>query len=982
MKQTPDNKNYSALEMGLTSISNLMVQISKNSDESLKLFKTMTEDTESFNGTMSSFFKGSALKRFAITTNLQLKKISNIDANLDKLYNFLVKSDKDDEAAAKKGVKATKLVKIEPPKKEKFERMSVKQSLTGITGGLINKSLQNLLAGNQKDDSSKGPASTNNILKQILFELKTLTKNNADNEETEGKKSTFDIVKLSSAIVLLNKNLSKKFFASMDTLAEKLRKLLEFDDKKVTKFDENMTKFTTSLSKLEKILKPVSLSLALFAGAFLLLSLTAISPLLAVALLMLSGFLWTLTKIFKTDPKLPNELDKFAIGIGILTLAMIAMNYVSWTSPFMMLGFIGGLGLVFKLYSSKVSLPKQLTDFAMGIGILTLAMFAMNYIDGKSIFKMLLFIGGLGLIFKLFTGKNSLAKQMKDFGLGIGILTLSLLAMNYVDWMSIGKLLAFIGVLALELALINKIGGSGPASGMIGFAFGIGILVLALFAMKELPWESLLKMVVFIAGLGLALKLYDAKSGMMMLGIGAGILLLSGALWVFTKTNFTPENMMVLGGTVLMLGIIFNIIGKFATQAILGAIAVGIIGVATALAYTTLALASKIDMNYGNLVIFGIVVGVLTALYSIGISTGILVLAVAGAVVTTVMVALTVVSALGLLLISQFNINISPFTTGITDLTWTLMKLAIPAVPALVAAALMIPLTGLVLVSALILKKVSEQKVDVKNIKSLTLGLQALVEGIDEIGLIAATKASAKALLLIPLLKALSILTSIKIMNPAEQALFKTSTSTAVDVLTNVMAKLDKWDFPNAMDSIPLISQFLSAFTLVDINTMSTITSAMASFMNNLSDNNKWSAINTNLNNLAKSFKNVVTNINMLNLEKALAFERTLKLMTDQQTNQTFEKVIEKLQEMINILYTKADGTLAKNSGTSETTPAVVTKETKETVKETSATDLMNKVQEMINQLNVQLSGVNEKLSGKLKMVLIDGNSNKIGSGI
>ena len=959
MKQTTNNQNFTPLEMGLMSITGYLKHLNEKTDESLKLFNSLVDDNKEFNGSFISMIKGVSMRRFIVSQNLQLKSISNIDKNLTELLKFLKTKDTDGPIRG--------ILKIVTPKehKEKFERMSVKQSLSGIMGGIFNKGIQYLFASKGASENLKNVPKTNQILMNILSELKSITGSDEGNENT--KRSLFDITNLAKAVVTLDKKLTRKFFKSMDTLSQKLEKLLSFDAKKVDAFDTNMTKFTKVLGTLESKLKPASLSLALFAGAFLLLSFVAISPLLGVALLMLTGFMWTLTKVFKNEPKLPKDLQWFAMGIGILTLAMFAMNEVSWTSPIMMLAFIGGLGLVFKLYSSKVSLPKQMIEFATGIGILTLAMFAMNYIDVGSLFKMLAFIGGLGLVFKLFGNtKSTLGQQVRDFSFGIGILTLSLLAMQFVEWKSIGKLLLFIGGLALELALINKIGGSSPMSGMVGFAFGIGILVLAMYAMKELPWWALAEMVLFVAGLGLSLKLYDGKSGMMMLGIGAGILMISAGLWVYKKTNFTLQDGLTLAGTILLLGLAFTLIGKLGSKAIIGAIVVAAIGAATAIAYGLLALVSKLEINYENMLVFGAVIGVLTAAYSVGISSGILILAVAGAAVTTVMVALTLVSALALLLITQFKIDISSFNTGIYDLTMTMMKIAVPAVVGLVGAALAIPLTALALVSAVFLSAISNKQINAENITKYTVGLKGLVDGINEIGIIAAGKAGIKAALLIPLVKSLQMLTNIKVRTKQEIDLFRTSTLSAIDVLGAVMAKMDKWDYDNAEDNIPLLSDFLSAFNSVDIMGISTISSAMSNLMNTLADNNKWKLINQNLSNLAVNFRNVSASINMLNLEKALAFERTLKVLTEDKNSEVFAKVIEKLQEMINLLYSKA-----------EPTTTVVQQTGKQEPTKQKETDLVETIQNMINNLNEQLTGVNDKLTGKLKVMLVDGNSNK-----
>ena len=79
---------------------------------------------------------------------------------------------------------------------------------------------------------------------------------------------------------------------------------------------------------------------------------------------------------------------------------------------------------------------------------------------------------------------------MIGFALGLGLIVLALDAMSEINWDSAFELLLFMTGIGV---ILKFIGGKTKTSGMLGFALGVGLLLLALDAMSEISWESVFK---------------------------------------------------------------------------------------------------------------------------------------------------------------------------------------------------------------------------------------------------------------------------------------------------------------------------------------------------------------------------------------------------------------------------------------------------------------------------------------------------------
>jgi hypothetical protein len=630
------------------------------------------------------------------------------------------------------------------------------------------------------------------------------------NEEHGEKKikGFFDIRQFAQSIAVIKTSLTKGLISNISKFEAEFRKLLELPEKKVEVFNKGMDKFAEHAEKTNKSVKPLMYCVGLLALGFGALGLAMVNPMFIAGLGVLGLFVVAMKK-WGGDKELAKGTLDFALGIGVLSVAMLMMKFVDWGSMAKLAVFIGAFGMLMKIYSTKAETSGML-DFALGIGVMSIAMFLMNFVNWSSGVKMLLFIGGLGLALKAFGGNNpkGIGGPMLAFGEGIGLLTIALMVMNYVDFVSIFKMLlfigglglvlkvfnfdqsgmknpilsfalglgimvlavlafaevpiaailktlAFIGILGLELKLFN---GNSTQSPLWQFAFGLGLMVLAMYAMQELPWEALAKTLLFIGGLGLVLKLFSGTSGVDFLMVSAGILVIAGALWIYKKIGWTMKDALTFGGTVTLLGIIVATVGALAEVIVPGSIAMVAMGISLALFALSLFAISKMAIDFEAIGRFGLAALALTV--TMALITPLAVVGALGALLFIPIAVSGLLGALSLFAISKLKIDgarVKDFAGGAFDLTWGFVKIAPLAVIGAIGAALFIPIALAAIIGAGALKILSLLKIDNKAVSAFGEGAKSLVAAIDDIGIVSLVRTSAKALLLLPIFGAASL---------------------------------------------------------------------------------------------------------------------------------------------------------------------------------------------------------------------------------
>ncbi len=803
-------KQLSQSEMGLSSVTSMLGEISNNSTEGNKLLGSILETFNDFKSSMDkSVFSVldnewvKNINEFFVTKNKSLEVLNSIDTKLGEMMAFFF-------------IESRKTDKKTP---------------------------------NKKSINSKSDKKTLNDLKDTIKDTKA---------QIQGAVDYKGLVELIETMV---KYLNKKLYKKMHDFSNALSKFLEFDEKKVEKFNVGIEKLTTIIQTLDKSLKPVAQSMLIFSTSFIILGIAAINPFLPIGIFMLGKFLEVITKAM--DKKtLKKDLKEFAMGIGILTLSMLAMTFVPIMGLLKMVGFIFLLG--FALQSHKGNkLSKNLIQFATGISILTLAMLIMNEISIVTMLEMVAFIALLGLTLKLFSGKTKTPPLMQ-------------------------------------------------------FAFGLGLMVLAMFAMNELPYEAMFKTILFLGVLGLVLKLFGPQSGSNFLMIGGGLFAISAGLWIFKQTGFTLNDALILGGTIVGLAGILAIIGIPAVAAlvIVGAASLAIIGISLILISAGLAILSSINLDAGKVGQFMLSVSILALGFAL-----IVIPAIPGAIGAALFIPIAISGLLGgltLALISALTFNpltVFNFMLSVATLTLGFGAIAIPAIPGAIGAALFLPIAAAGILGALALLAISNIKIDSKSISNFSVGMGLLIDAFKSVGLFAAGKAALKAAALLPIINAAN--ESANLFNKIDNIDInsgKTGLITMIDTLTLVMSKLESWKNDNTDTSIKSISNFVSSFKGLDNANFKSITDTMDKFLNSLSDDKKWNSINNHMVTLANNVKAIVTNINMLNLEKAIALERNLRILSLKDSNGNLRDVIEKLKEMIGLLYENQRRQASENS--------------------------------------------------------------------
>ena len=335
-----------------------------------------------------------------------------------------------------------------------------------------------------------------------------------------------------------------------------------------------------------------------------------------------------------------------ALGFVALTMALMDFQELNWMSIIQIIGVVGLLGFVVNKFvigrlasgtttnnlSSSLSgggfRGGGLIGFALGLLLLTFALERFAGIHWQSVLKAITIIAVLGIVFKLFfqektTGLKKKKKSgiqvpsMIGFALGLGLLVLALDAVTEIEWKSVFQLVTLMVAIGLIFKFLMP--QKSKTSGILGFALGIGLLILALDAMSEIPWENVFKLVTFMTGIGVALWLIKGTGFFQMIAMAGAIYVMVYSLEYLSKIklNANSMNAFLLFYGVVAVGLFF--IGKFASKILLGAGIVLVIGWAAGVMANALAKISSLTFSLeGTLVWFGGVVLIGLAMAGIG----------------------------------------------------------------------------------------------------------------------------------------------------------------------------------------------------------------------------------------------------------------------------------------------------------------------------------------------------------------------------
>lgn len=487
-------------------------------------------------------------------------------------------------------------------------------------------------------------------------------------------------------------------------------------------------------------------------------------------------------------------LSLLAMGFVVLGLALLDFQELNWMSMIQIIGVVGLLGVVInKFVLGKLGSSKSynnmsdslsgggfkgggLIGFALGLFLLTFAIQRFSGISWKSVGKAILMMAALGLVFKVFfqektssflgmSGKSSVqVPPMIGFALGMGLLVLALDAVSEIEWKSVFQLIALMTAIGLIFKFLMP--QKSKSTGMLGFALGMGLLVLVLDALTEIQWESVGKLVVLMLGIGFAMKLMSGTGILTLLGLSAAIGVLSYSLIQLQKAKLSTE--VVVGSLLFLSGIasILFFIGApmFYKNVLIGAGITALIGVATYTLAKALQQVSQIKFSLeGTLTFLGgvVILGLVFTAIGLLITGPQAVLFGVGAGAVLVIAGVTYIMAHALSAISQLNYSeksFIQFSYGIQKVINAWINIdPIATVASVVTAGAALPILLISLVAIGILKLIdltfdNGSSLGIK-IPMFTKSLGDLITGFnDQISMWKAGKAALKSVAILPIL--------------------------------------------------------------------------------------------------------------------------------------------------------------------------------------------------------------------------------------
>lgn len=705
----------SQFEMGLSSIASILANISQQTEQGNDFARNISGELHTFFNDVKQPF----LSIYSRSVTYQDKMLSYVEQQTNKLtgiYESLITYFNQQNKPPNTIPTNDSITKPE-------------QQSTGIFDK-ISKNVEGILKHLQKDSSDvsgKGASSTSGFFDGINI--------------------------FAQSLVLIKKNLNNALIKNMDKFSDVYHRLTEKNSNDNAKaFTENFEKLGDSLDNLSKRLREPAKILGYLALSFVVLQLTILSPLFTTMMLGIGAFIFILSRV-TNDKQFNPGIKDFAFGIATLSVALIMMNFIQWESLGKMIVFVGALGLALRTYTTIPGADKSLLYLAVGITMLVIASIAMAYISWESLGKMVLFIVGLNFALRSFSGPSGMGSDIKSspmmlFAFGIAVLTLAMFAMTELPWEGIFKMIIFIGLLGLTMKLFN-FNRMGPANGMIQFSFGIAVLVLAMYAIDELPWETVWKMITFIGALGLTIRLINGRGVPPLLSFAFGLGVMVLAMYAMDELPWEA-----IGKTLLFLGGLGLVLKLFGTTS-----GLTMIGIGAGIGILVLALKYFKDSGFtltDTLNFVCAIGGIAAILAVIGVPAIAGLVGLGALVVAGIGVAL-LASGAGFKMISDLNIsvdNLINYFKGITIISLGFAALSGAMVFALIGATLFIPVAVASLIGAGALLAISKINLDVKKLGTYNTQVKALVDNINEFGIIEISKAGIKSLALIPIFTA------------------------------------------------------------------------------------------------------------------------------------------------------------------------------------------------------------------------------------
>ena len=468
------------------------------------------------------------------------------------------------------------------------------------------------------------------------------------------------------------------------------------------------------------------------------------------------------------------QLPALFIGLGkgilMLSLGLLIFSQVKGAA----VGLAVTVGIIVSLFALfngrkrrtvSMSIDLRIFRFASAIGILVLALYAVQSIPFSAVFVLIGVVIALGLALRLFNKRKGLAgvasknkSLMGEFAMGMGILVLALYAVKDISFVALFKLVLFVGILGLAIKSTRG------ASSLTKFAMGFAIMVLAMYAMQvSIDISTLFRVTIFIAALGVVSKLFNKTGAISLLMMSGAILAIGYALSKFADSGFDMMNMLTFTLTVTLFAGLLALLGSPPMNVLIGigSVILGLMGVSLYISAKAFEKISQVKVDIINILAF---MGSISIL-AIGLTllTPFLLLSLpASALLIPMGISLMLAgSGFNSLSTMQFNTeNIMDFTKSIGILALGLSVLLVPLVLATPASLLLIPIMLAIMSGALLLRFINTLDFggdnENSNINTFMSSTKKLVDSINDFGLITLGKTAMKAALLLPLFATLT----------------------------------------------------------------------------------------------------------------------------------------------------------------------------------------------------------------------------------
>lgn len=379
-----------------------------------------------------------------------------------------------------------------------------------------------------------------NLVSNIFAYLPNLATNPS---EGKAKHKVMVLGDIAKAIQIITKNITDKSAKAWNSFVTSYIKFINSGN------PSKLVAFTSALMSFSFALRIIGLQVSatknLFWGLLIsmtMLSLLLISPIFIMGIGVLIGAVFLFKKVL--GDKEDNGVKMLITNSSRVAMSLLKLAGAFWIAskiPFpavvkfgLMLLLIYGIIALFSRNESAsnamsaaggVTKVSGLFSLALGLGLLALTVAAFGEVNWSAVGMLVIFMISLGVAMFLGNiggGQSNLGSQMLMLAIGFGILLLAIDAIKELDWKSVFMLVSFMFILGAALAAVAYFNSKKAAptastssntsvnvsmSGMWGFAFGIGLLVLALDAVSEVAWTPVLKMVTFIGGIILAMSL-------------------------------------------------------------------------------------------------------------------------------------------------------------------------------------------------------------------------------------------------------------------------------------------------------------------------------------------------------------------------------------------------------------------------------------------------------------------------------------------